>query len=1025
MVGRLAVYPVLLLLAAGWLPRAAAEEPADPPPAGPQLADAQLADVTFVDAEHGWAVGDRGVIWRTLDGGHHWALQPSGVDCRLAAVDFIDARHGWAAGGFVKPYTRGTTGVVLETRDGGEHWQLDRKGLLPALGDIKFFDSERGWAVGQSSALFPVGVFTTDDGGRSWSSLPADEGQSWLAGDFVDSASGIVVGRTSGLGSVVKRAIESRPAEFGLRSLHRVRLAGRDAAWVVGDGGLIRHTADRGKTWQPPAGELPSQAEPHFDFQALAVCGDHCWVAGTPGTQVMHTADGGRTWQAAGTGQSLPIRALTFVDERRGWAVGDLGLILNTSDGGQTWQRQHAGGGRAALLGFYGRPSDVPLELFARLSSEEGYLGVVEILNRQDLEARRGEDLDNPAWVHDAVVRVGGSAAGVAWQFPVREPGLRSASRQLVEGWNGAAEGRGLDEFDAYLMRQIRTWRPSIVFVPGNAAKTDPLSQLVAQAVLQAVERAGDPQQRSEQISQAGLEPWKVEKVFTALPPGEVGLVTLSTAQLSPRSGRSQAEIAAMARGIIVSDYQPPPTSLGFRLLVDRLPQDRGTHDFFSGISLASGSEARRTLLPVSEASLDRLRRTGQARRNLQAILAQANRPDAEAGRWLAEVAQFTQSLEEASAAELLFQLAQRYYRSGRWDLAAETFELVATRYPKHPLASAALVWLVQYHASSEAGWRTTRTEQINARQVVAVDAGKTDPRRAQPIAVAPPQIVQSGGLIGDRLGAGNRPAEAAKFAKLLEQSEAGMFAEPEVRFPLAIAQTRLGLARQAERYYLAMRRGRFSDTWSACAAGEAWLVSRERAAPKPIAPCPRAASKPRLDGQLDDPLWQQLTPLELHSASRDDAWSTVAMLAYDDEYLYWAASCRRAPGGSTAPAGKGRPRDANLQGHDRIELCLDLDRDWTTFYRLSVDERGFTRDECWHDVNWNPQWFVAAGQTDDAWTIEAAIPLAELTRDFPTAGQTWALGISRAVPTVGLQSWSKPAAVEPFGPGFGYLMFE
>src|SRR5215212_6554133 len=31
--------------------------------------DAELTAVTFVDADRGWAVGDRGVIWHTGDGG--------------------------------------------------------------------------------------------------------------------------------------------------------------------------------------------------------------------------------------------------------------------------------------------------------------------------------------------------------------------------------------------------------------------------------------------------------------------------------------------------------------------------------------------------------------------------------------------------------------------------------------------------------------------------------------------------------------------------------------------------------------------------------------------------------------------------------------------------------------------------------------------------------------------------------------------------------------------------------------------
>ncbi len=63
----------------------------------PALQDARLNSVYFVDAAHGWAVGDRGVIWHTDDGGAHWALQPSGTVCALQSVWFTGDKTGWIA----------------------------------------------------------------------------------------------------------------------------------------------------------------------------------------------------------------------------------------------------------------------------------------------------------------------------------------------------------------------------------------------------------------------------------------------------------------------------------------------------------------------------------------------------------------------------------------------------------------------------------------------------------------------------------------------------------------------------------------------------------------------------------------------------------------------------------------------------------------------------------------------------------------------------------------------------------------
>ena len=71
-----------------------------------------------------------------------------------------------------------------------------------------------------------------------------------------------------------------------------------------------------------------------------------------PGSCVLHSGDAGQTWELLRTDQSVPLRAITFVDAERGWAVGGLGTILATRDGGKSWRRLRGGGTRVALLGL-------------------------------------------------------------------------------------------------------------------------------------------------------------------------------------------------------------------------------------------------------------------------------------------------------------------------------------------------------------------------------------------------------------------------------------------------------------------------------------------------------------------------------------------------------------------------------------------------------------------------------------------------------------------------------------------------
>src|SRR5437868_2002126 len=95
--------------------------------------DAPLRAVQFVDANEGWAVGDEGVIWHTIDGGKNWERQPSGVRASLRAVHFLTPFMGWVAGRQELPYAGGSAGVLLVTRDGGCKWQPVSISTLPGL----------------------------------------------------------------------------------------------------------------------------------------------------------------------------------------------------------------------------------------------------------------------------------------------------------------------------------------------------------------------------------------------------------------------------------------------------------------------------------------------------------------------------------------------------------------------------------------------------------------------------------------------------------------------------------------------------------------------------------------------------------------------------------------------------------------------------------------------------------------------------------------------------------------------------
>ena len=286
--------------------------------------------------------------------------------------------------------------------------------------------------------------------------------------------------------------------------------------------------------------------------------------------------------------------------------------------------------------------------------------------------------------------------------------------------------------------------------------------------------------------------------------------------------------------------------------------------------------------------------------------------------------------------------------------------------------------------------------------------------------------------------------ARSAGYAKQLEQHSPSLFAEPCVRFPLASAHREQGFPRQAERFFIGFVRNRQHDAWYDCGQTELSLLTRnvepdrrqgQIADATPTTKsryfCVNAPGKPRLDGKLDDAVWRIAKPAELKSALRDDDnWPAIVMLAHDDEFLYLAISCQEAAGATYEAANTPRLRDGDLAAHDRVEIYLDIDRDYTTAYQLTIDSRGWTNDSCWGDSAWNPSWFVAAARSNQAgagstWTAEAAIPLSELSRGISPGNTIWTIGMQRIVPNVGFQSWNQPAAIEVRPEGFGLFVLE
>lgn len=1003
--------PLFLLLVAARFPGTVAIAGEVPTLDDVLTEDASLRDVEFLDAERGWAVGDRGLVLRTTNGGERWRQAKTPTDVRLDGVSFIDSDHGWAVGGRLRPYTHESRGVVLATSNGGRDWQAIDGGALPRLRAVRFFDRQNGVAAGDGTALHPSGVFTTDDGGRHWRPLPGATARHWLAADFTRDRTGGLAGAFAGLrGSAARlagRRVDLAPNAGDRRGGYGVALIDAARGWLVGDGGLVRSTDDGGQAWNHPPSDPPASLEDWFDWRAVAAEGQRVWVAGTPGSVVLSSTDGGSTWNTARTGVTTPITAIDFVDESRGWVVGELGVVLTTRDGGLTWRTQR-GAERRAAAGFVSATlADLPTELLALTAAAEGYRTTIAAPLLSESPATAGSV---SARLTDAAELVGADATHHGWAVPLEATDASLSPAALTARLDRLTDGRTHQLLVAELRRWLLSYRPDLVVLPEDAGAASLLTDACNEAI-EAAAQTPPPETR--------LASWRVSRLISVAPDGtgrlDAGETRVGTGDFSSLLGATSAQWRREARGLLTKDYQPAPAAYRLQTLLGSTSSEGRGADLLAGLGLRRGDEARRPAAMASASGLDQLRRVAAKRRNLERLLEQQAGDPA----WAGQVVNLTGGLDPASGSELLCQLAEGYREAGRYELAAETLYLLARRYPDAPLADAALLWLVRYYASGERAWADSHNQGVDAR------GGPKTLSNVPSSAGAVAQLAAndtSGVLTTEQ-----RLERAAALVGFLKQARPALYAQPGLRFADAATQRSRGYGKDADKIALILSKRSIAEDWQRAAQAERWLAKPEGLPPeKPIANCRFTPRRPLLDGRFDEPAWTSGQSVALRSDATAKPSATVRF-THDAEFLYLAieaATGAQVESSNPIDSQAARPRDADLTARDRLRLRIDTDRDYATAFDLTIDARGWTNDSLSNDPHWQPRWYVAADTGDSAWRAEAAIPLAELADPEHLVKAAWAVSLQRITPGEASAAW--PAASESDSPdAFGLLLFD
>ena len=121
---------------------------------------AWLHALFFLDQNRGWAVGSKGTLLQTTDGGNTWKARNASTDDVVRDIFFIDDRNGWLVCE-VNAYQLKTVdeprAYLMKTTDGGEKWkriEIKDFNIDAVLVRAVFTRSGRGWTFGEGGAIY-------------------------------------------------------------------------------------------------------------------------------------------------------------------------------------------------------------------------------------------------------------------------------------------------------------------------------------------------------------------------------------------------------------------------------------------------------------------------------------------------------------------------------------------------------------------------------------------------------------------------------------------------------------------------------------------------------------------------------------------------------------------------------------------------------------------------------------------------------------------------------------------------------
>ena len=282
--------------------------------------------VVFKNPTTGWIAGNNAAVYKTINGGLNWTLQPTGLASgQFNSLSFPNVSTGWAIGAY---QTTGMTGYIYRTTNGGNNWVQQMAAADHIFYASFAYDTATCWVAGTFQGT-TAAIIKTVNGGNNWTTQVYGTYTPIRSIFFINPQTGWAAGSNTML-KTTNSGLNWSPNTFSgnVRSLYFLDLMN---GWAGTADGQLLKTTNGGISWSSNCTGVNYASVSSIQFLNPSMG----FFAN--GTMVFKTTNGGNSWTPMETGAVFYILGMNCLSINNIYAVNMNGDFVYTNNGGGTY----------------------------------------------------------------------------------------------------------------------------------------------------------------------------------------------------------------------------------------------------------------------------------------------------------------------------------------------------------------------------------------------------------------------------------------------------------------------------------------------------------------------------------------------------------------------------------------------------------------------------------------------------------------------------------------------------------------